>query len=145
MLQLLLDFVDRAADSTTAFVSIRELPKHSEDNQTLSLRAVDSIADDGVWVIIDDGCDSCCHGEVWRQNAEAKMNVVGLHPIWQHKKATTFNGVGTSTTNGKPKIPMGVTLCTVSLFWSRVPLFDDLFSMAQSMQTCFLHIFHFPV
>ena len=34
---------------------------------------VDPIADDGVWAIIDDGCNSCCHGEVWRQNAEAKM------------------------------------------------------------------------
>ena len=71
------------------------------------------------------------------------MKVLGLHPFLLHRKATTFNGVGTSTTNGKPKIPTGVLLCLVSLVWSRVPLFDDLLSLAQSMQTCFLP-FSFP-
>ena len=141
MLQLHHDCVDRAAESTTAFVSIRERPMHSEDNQTLGLRAVDLIADDVVWANIDRGCNSCCHGEVWRQNAEVKMKVVGLRPIFLHRKAATFNDVGTSTTNGKPKIPAGVTLCAVSLFWSRVPLLDDLLSLAQPMQTCFPHIF----
>ena len=59
---------------------------------------------------------------MWRQNAEV------------YRKVTTFNGVGTSTTDGKPKIPM-----------SRVALFDDLLSLAQSMQTCFPHILLFPV
>ena len=49
---------------------------HSNDNQTLSLRVVDPIADEGVWAITDDGCNSCCHGEVWRQNDEAKMQVL---------------------------------------------------------------------
>ena len=43
-------------------------------------------------------------------NAEAKMKVLGLHPIWLHRKATTFNGVGTSTTSGKLKIPMAIRL-----------------------------------
>ena len=67
MLQLHLDCVDRATESTTAFVSIRERPVHSEDNQTPSLRAVDPVADDGVWATT-----SCCHGEVWRQNAKKR-------------------------------------------------------------------------
>ena len=30
---------------------------HFKDNQTLSLRVVDPIADEGVWAIIDDGCN----------------------------------------------------------------------------------------
>ena len=141
MLQLHHDCVDRAAESTTAFVSIRERPMHSEDNQTLGLRAVDLIADDVVWANIDHGCNSCCHGEVWRQNAEVKMKVLGLRPFFLHRNSATFNGVGTGTTNGKPKIPTGVTLCALSFFWSRVPLFDDLLSLAQPMQTCFPHIF----
>ena len=38
------------------------------------------------------------------------MKVLGLHPIWLHRKATTFNGVGTSTTSGKLKIPMAIRL-----------------------------------
>ena len=74
---------------------------HVKDNQTLSLRVVDPIADEGVPAIIDDGCNNCCHGEVWRQNAETKMKVLGLHPIWLHRKTTACNGVGTSARSGK--------------------------------------------
>ena len=43
------------------------------------------------------------------KNAEAKMKGLGLHPIWLHRKASTFNGVGTSTTSGKLKIPMAIS------------------------------------
>ena len=137
---------NRAAESTTAFVLIRERPMHSEDNQTLSLRVVDPIVDEGVWAIIDDGCNSCCHGEVCRKYAEVKIQVLlGFYVIWLHGKVTTCNGVGTSTTNGKPNIPIGVALCAVSLFCFRVPLFDDLLSLAHLMETCFLHIYPVPV
>ena len=38
------------------------------------------------------------------------MKVLGLHFLWLHGKATTFNGVGTSTTSGKLKIPMAIRL-----------------------------------
>ena len=38
------------------------------------------------------------------------MKVLGLRPIWLHRKATTFNGVGTSTTSGKLNIPTSVRL-----------------------------------
>ena len=78
MVQLFLDCVDRATASSTAFVSFREQPMHFKDNQTLNLRADDPIADGGVWAIVDDGCNRCCHGEVWRQNAEAKVKVLGF-------------------------------------------------------------------
>ena len=100
VVQHFLDCVDRATASSTAFVSFREQPMHFKDNQTLNLRVVDPIADEGVWPIIN----SCCYGEVWRPNAEAKMKILGLHPIRLHREATTFNGVGTSTTSGKLKI-----------------------------------------
>ena len=110
MVQLFLDCSDRATASSITFVSFREQPMHFKDNQTLNLRVVCPFADEGVWAIIDDGCNSCCHGEVWRQNAEAKMKVLGFHPIWLHRKATTFNGVGTSTTTGKLKIPTAIRL-----------------------------------
>ena len=107
MVQLFLDCVDRATASATVFVSFREQPMHFNDNQTLSLRVVDPIAAEGVWATVDDGCNSGCHGEVWRQNVEAKIKV--LH-LWLHRRATTFNGIGTSTTSGKLKIPMAVRL-----------------------------------
>ena len=80
MVQLFLDCVDRATEPSTAFVSFRERHMHFDDNEALSLRVLDPIADDGVSAIIDDGCNGCYDGEVWRQNAEAKMKVLGLHP-----------------------------------------------------------------
>ena len=73
MFQLFLDCVDRAIASSTALVSFQRQPMKFDDNRTLSLRVVDPIADEGVWAVIDDGCNSCCQGELWRQNAEAKM------------------------------------------------------------------------
>ena len=78
MVQLFLDYVDRVTASSTVFVLFREQPMHFKDNQTFNLRAVEPIADGGVWSIVDDGCNSCCHGEVGRQNAEAKMKVLGF-------------------------------------------------------------------
>ena len=38
------------------------------------------------------------------------MKVLGLRTIWLHTQATTVNGVGTSTTSGKLKIPMALRL-----------------------------------
>ena len=67
MVQPFLDFVDRATEPPTAFVSFQEQPIYFNDDQTLSLRDVDPISDDSVSAIVDDGCSSCCHGEVWRQ------------------------------------------------------------------------------
>ena len=49
--QFFLDYVDRATVTSTAFVSFREQPMHFKDNQTLNLRVVDPIADEGVWAI----------------------------------------------------------------------------------------------
>ena len=87
MVQLFFNCIDRAATPSTAFVWFRGQPMHVNDDQTLSLRVVDPFVDEGVWAIIDDGCYSCCHGEVWRQNAEAKMKVLRLRNIWVHRKS----------------------------------------------------------
>ena len=64
---------------------------HPKVNQTLNLQAVDPIGDEDVWAIEEDGCNSCCHGEVWRQNAEAKMKVLRLQPIWIQQKSNNFH------------------------------------------------------
>ena len=93
--QLFLDCVDRATKPSTAFASLREQPMHFNDNQTLGRS-------------IHEGCNCCCHGEVWRQNAEAKMIVLGLHLVWLHRKATTFNGIG--TTSAKLNILVAIRL-----------------------------------
>ena len=48
MVQLFLECIDRAAASSTAFVSFWEQPMQNKDNQTLNLRVVEPIADEGV-------------------------------------------------------------------------------------------------
>ena len=58
VVQLFLDCVDRATASSTAFVSFQEQPMHFKDNQTLNLRVVDPIGDEGVRAIIDDECNT---------------------------------------------------------------------------------------
>ena len=144
-LQFSLDFIDRAFESITELVSIRVRFIHSKDNQTLCLRDVDPIACDGVWAIIDDGCNCCSHNSTWRQSTEAKMKVLGLHPILLHKKATPFNGTGRTTKNRKPKIPTGVIFHAVSLSSSHVLLSHDLLSSVQSMPTSSLLTFFFSI
>ena len=135
IVQLFLDCIHRANASSIAFVSFREQPMHFHDNQSLNLRVIDPIAD-GVWAIIDDGCDSCCHGEVWL-----------------HRKATTFNGFGMSTTSGKLKIPMAIQLqesdmvilrCTRNSrqITSLVVVVPCMFSKAGNEETCARRLNH---
>ena len=90
VIPLFLVSVDRATASSTASVSFQEQPMHFKDDQTLNLRVVDRIGDEGVSAIIVDGCNSCCHGESWLHNAAAKMKVLRLQPIWIHRRATIF-------------------------------------------------------
>ena len=46
----------------TAFMNIREV---KEETQNMKLRVVDPLEDEGVWVIVDDAWNSCCHGSEW--------------------------------------------------------------------------------
>ena len=102
----------------------------------------DPAAYDGVWAIMDDGCNSCSRSKAWRQNAEAKMKGFGT---LLHEKATTFSGTGRSTKNGRPKIPMGILLDAVSLSWSHVPLSDNLcLCFSQCEHTFPSHFSFFP-
>ena len=48
MVQLFLDYVDRATAASIAHVSFGERPMHFEDNQTLNLRAADLLENEGV-------------------------------------------------------------------------------------------------
>ena len=47
-------------------------PKMHEEQGTTKLRIVDPFADEGVWAIVDDGCNSCTHSTAWRKNAQEK-------------------------------------------------------------------------
>ena len=90
-IQLFLDCIDRATTPSTAFVSFREQPMHFNSNQTLSLRVVDPISDEGGWTMRDDGCHSCCHG-----NGNAHFDVAA--PGFDYVAASTANTCGAELT-----------------------------------------------
>ena len=74
------------------------------------LPEVDIMEDPGIWVCLDEGCNSNCHSDEWAENTEAKL---ALMPIkekkleWVHRRSRQFNGIGDGkvTTYGKRKIP----------------------------------------
>ena len=101
MVQLFLACVDRTGDQLTAVVSCQQPPMHEDDYQSQTPRGGSDLGR---------RCNSCCHGELWRRNVQNKIYHKGLKAVWLHQKATTFDGVGTSTTNGKLKLPMAVKL-----------------------------------
>ena len=80
------------------------------ETQNLKLRVVDPLEDEGIYAIIDDACNSCCHGELWRETAEKKLAARGFKPFWVHGDSTNFKGIGEKATSGKIKIPFGIEL-----------------------------------
>ena len=99
---------------STAMVAIRKnqalVATTHEEKQTHKLRVVDPYADPHVWVIVDDGCNSCTHSDAWRQNAEEKFAKLGFAPFLKDNKVTHFTGVGSKTSSGLWKVPIGVKL-----------------------------------
>ena len=39
------------------------------------LPVVDILEDPGIWACLDEGCNSNCHGKIWRENAEMKLDL----------------------------------------------------------------------
>ena len=64
----------------------------------------------GVWVIVDDACNSCVHGIDWRKNAEKKFRMKGLQCVLVNHVPTDFTGLGKMTTEGKWKMPLCLKL-----------------------------------
>eukprot|EP00959_Pyramimonas_sp_CCMP1952_P458555 9476812-Pyramimonas_sp.AAC.1 len=44
------------------------------------VRTVDVFKDEGVWVVLDEGCNPCCRGKVRFVNAENKFEKLGFRP-----------------------------------------------------------------
>ncbi len=116
IISMFVDCIDRSVLEERAFVCIKEKttlqpqsPFHQE-TQTTKLRVVDPIEDEGVWVIVDDACNSCCHGEMWRLNADKKFNDLGFRTVKINEKITKFKGLGDKTTTGKYRFPMALKL-----------------------------------
>eukprot|EP00434_Breviolum_minutum_P004941 symbB.v1.2.004358.t1/scaffold240.1/size264318/14 len=86
------------------------------------LRVVDILNDDGVWAILDEGCNMTCHSKSWRMNAQQKLQNLGftMECLVAQKE---YNGVGSTATKASTmlRIPFSVkpldekvkTLCGV--------------------------------
>jgi hypothetical protein len=66
--------------------------------------------DEGVWAIVDEGANSCCHGDEWRRNAEDKIYNKGFRFNAVHHRATEFKSIGNRRTTGLWNVPLGFTL-----------------------------------
>ena len=82
---------------------------HAE-KQNNKLRVVDPFEDEGVWAIVDDGCNSCTHSDYWHNNAISKWEKLGFMSFLKHDRTTSFKGVGERVTTGVHKIPVGLKL-----------------------------------
>ena len=118
---MFLDCIDRvqqdisstAQGSRTAMVAARErwaLPALHQDKCNMTLRVVDPLEDEGIWAVIDEGCNSNTHSEIWRKNLQMKCEKMGFQPVQINAKVTQFTGVGTARTTGKWRFPIGMKL-----------------------------------
>ena len=77
------------------------------------LRTVNIFTDKHVWGVLDEGCNSTCHGDEWRKNANEKFARRGE---WAEGKTVPnarrkyFQGIGDGVSNGKWRFCMGIPL-----------------------------------
>ena len=69
------------------------------------LRKVDAIASKYVYGILDEGCNSCCHGERWARDANRKLAKLGYRIDEIDNNPRMISGIGEGRTNGKYAVP----------------------------------------
>ena len=75
-------------------------------------RVVDPLKDESVWATVDDACNSCCHGSVWRENAEDKWKKKGFKCYLKDARSHMFGGIcnGSTQSGGKSRMPYAMQL-----------------------------------
>ena len=100
LIKELQDCVDGFSErASTALVSVCYQGK--EDDQPMmpvrdlegDLRVVDLLEDEGIWAVLDEGCNTTCHSKAWRLNAEEKYLKMGYCVEWQQADKE-YHGVG---------------------------------------------------
>lgn len=62
--------------------------------------------DKDVWEVLDSGCNTTCHGEVWAQSAQNKFADVGFDMLWVDEPGTRLAGfLALSHSHGKRYFP----------------------------------------
>ncbi|CAE7418365.1 GIP [Symbiodinium sp. CCMP2592] len=88
------------------------LSDHAEEQVSEpTLPLLDPLEDhDNIWVMLDEGCNTTCHGRKWRQNAEATLAKHGLKLLKVSSEGGAFRGIGSSRCSGKYKLPFALGL-----------------------------------
>ena len=88
------------------------LNDHAEEQVSEpTLPLVDPLEDhDNIWVMLDEGCNTTCHGRRWRQNAESVLSKHGLRMLRVSDASGSFRGIGSSRCTGKFKLPFALGL-----------------------------------
>ena len=75
------------------------------------LPLVDPQKDDwNLWALLDEGCNSTCHGEQWRIHAQAVLKRRGYAPVRLSDNKSSFSGIGEATCTGRWRFPIGLTM-----------------------------------
>ncbi len=78
------------------------------------LPEVDIMKDPGIWICLDEGCNSNCHGDAWAENAGEKLAKLksGQKYARMHKRVRSCNGSGETkvSTLGKRNLPCAFQL-----------------------------------
>ncbi len=99
-----------AGDESVAHMALKERTKMMPEIQAMNLRVVDPYEDDGIWAIVDEGCNSSAHGKSWRENAERKLAVLGFKVQKMNSKVHNYSGIGATKTTGKYRFPMSLLM-----------------------------------
>jgi len=122
-----------AKNQPTAMVATQErtscVATLHKDRCPTNLRVVDPFEDEGVWAIVDDGCNSCTHSLPWRLNAEEKWRKQGFKAYLKNAKVTKFTGVGTAPSTGQWRMPAAFKLIESEMV---LPGFIDSHEIADS-------------
>ena len=81
------------------------MTRKKNDKAWGNLPEVDIYADPGIWICMDEGRNSNCHGDEWGKNVAMKYEKLGLSdedgkPIgfdWGHQRSKSFQGIGNAT------------------------------------------------
>ena len=77
----------------------------------LEVPEIDILKDEGIWIILREGCNSNCHGDEWARNCEEKLKKFGHEFTWINHKPNGVNGIGGQVqTVGKREMPAAWTL-----------------------------------
>ena len=73
----------------TAMMNCGDLPDTVEVGGRKELPTVDIFHDPGIWICLDEGCNTNCHGEEWAEDAVeklAKIDIPEAEFVWVHRR-----------------------------------------------------------